>query len=980
MSLLDQWDRYDDRSSSSLQFGFPSLMPRAELEEPEFADSGYVSVKLEEAPPIFSLKRIDFGRLDTARTSIKCVAASSSIVVIGLSNAHILKCNQETDTTEDIELSRKNEDTIHKVFIDPSGAHIIVSLENGESVYLSRSKPQPRPLSSKLKGLVIESVGWERPQEGGRGSDNRAITALIGTRNGLIFECSLDGSSGKCKQVYEVSDGSPVLGIQFDLLPSLSANEPPKFLVMAVTNRRYFHFVGGPSLEDLFSKSNTQLSSKELPGEISHSELHFFYKHNRPSSFIWLTGAGLYHGSFKFSTKPGSQENIITEPGLISYPVEIEGEDADTCVGMPPLSVTPTEFHYLLLYCDHFSALSSITHRPVLTQNFEVTKFGMLKGFARDPLSNTVYAYSNRNLYEVAVVDESRDVWRELLERNRFTEALRYAQDNPLHTDQVRTAHAEHLISEGQFKQAAQLLGLTRAPLEEVSLRFLQQNQSEALMEYLTVKLNTLQPEDRPQRSMLCTWLTELHLDRLNSLKAQGKDELLAASQEVFRKFLKTHVEHLSEQTTMQLIESHGRFDELVFFAELLGLWRKLITHLVSAHKYTDAIEKLVKVQPNEQRSELLYKFAPVLLRHKPKELVDALIKLSSLDPLPVLPALAAVKDKETHREEVVRYLEFCVLMGGCKEPRVHNLLLSLYAQRTDERSLLKFLEKHKNEYFFDVKYALRVCSENHKYRACVHLYGRIGMFEEAVDLSLTSNDLTLAKRFANGPDESEVELRKRLWLRIAKYVLQEDKDVSKALSIVKESELLGIEGLLPYLSDFVLIDNFKEEICDSLEDYNRQIEGLREDMEAYTKSAELVREDIKHLRNRSRVVREDHMCEFCSTPALSKPFFLFPCSHAMHFDCLMDKMKKAADAPLRTRLAELEKEFNMETSRMGAKELLPADTKAQLLKKVDDLKSTLDSILASECFLCGSFMIKSVKEPFISTEDRAEVQSWAID
>jgi len=37
----------------------------------------------------------------------------------------------------------------------------------------------------------------------------------------------------------------------------------------------------------------------------------------------------------------------------------------------------------------------------------------------------------------------------------------------------------------------------------------------------------------------------------------------------------------------------------------------------------------------------------------------------------------------------------------------------------------------------YDMKYALRLCSEHNKQRACVHIYSTMGLFEEAVDLSL---------------------------------------------------------------------------------------------------------------------------------------------------------------------------------------------------------------------------------------------------
>lgn len=40
--------------------------------------------------------------------------------------------------------------------------------------------------------------------------------------------------------------------------------------------------------------------------------------------------------------------------------------------------------------------------------------------------------------------------------------------------------------------------------------------------------------------------------------------------------------------------------------------------------------------------------------------------------------------------------------------------------------------------------------------------------------------------------------------------------------------DLLKIEDILPFFPDFVLIDDFKEAICSSLEEYNDHIEQLK--------------------------------------------------------------------------------------------------------------------------------------------------------
>lgn len=40
----------------------------------------------------------------------------------------------------------------------------------------------------------------------------------------------------------------------------------------------------------------------------------------------------------------------------------------------------------------------------------------------------------------------------------------------------------------------------------------------------------------------------------------------------------------------------------------------------------------------------------------------------------------------------------------------------------------------------YDLKYALRLCSECNHQQACIHIYATMGLYEEAVDLALQVN------------------------------------------------------------------------------------------------------------------------------------------------------------------------------------------------------------------------------------------------
>ena len=72
---------------------------------------------------------------------------------------------------------------------------------------------------------------------------------------------------------------------------------------------------------------------------------------------------------------------------------------------------------------------------------------------------------------------------------------------------------------------------------------------------------------------------------------------------------------------------------------------------------------------------------------------------------------------------------------------------------------------------------------------------------------------MDLAKQNADKPDNDE-ELRKKLWLRIARHVVEEEKDIKRAMEFLHECDLLKIEDILPFFPDFVTIDHFKVGAC----------------------------------------------------------------------------------------------------------------------------------------------------------------------
>jgi len=190
-----------------------------------------------------------------------------------------------------------------------------------------------------------------------------------------------------------------------------------------------------------------------------------------------------------------------------------------------------------------------------------------------------------------------------------------------------------------------------------------------------------------------------------------------------------------------------------------------------------------------------------------------------------------------------------------------------------------------------------------------VHIYSQMGLWESSVDLALEKGDLELAKLNADKP-EDDPQLRKKLWLKIAKFVVQDKKDIKMAMRFLESTDLLKIEDILPFFPDFVVIDDFKDEIANALESYSAQIESLKNEMDDATRSAESMKEYITGLKNRFITVDAGEKCSVCSFAILTRQFYVFPCHHTFHADCLVGLTKEYLPAHALRRLLTLQNEI----------------------------------------------------------------------
>ena len=59
-----------------------------------------------------------------------------------------------------VEIFKAGEEKIHKIFLDPTGRHLIISLVSTENLYLSRNSKKAKPIGRlKVLNIKILSLG-----------------------------------------------------------------------------------------------------------------------------------------------------------------------------------------------------------------------------------------------------------------------------------------------------------------------------------------------------------------------------------------------------------------------------------------------------------------------------------------------------------------------------------------------------------------------------------------------------------------------------------------------------------------------------------------------------------------------------------------------------------------------------------------------------------------------------------------------------
>ncbi|KAJ2792463.1 tethering complex subunit [Coemansia linderi] len=1012
---------------------------------------GFITTTLDaEDAPIFSLDTVQF----QVPNKIISLSVSNDILVLVIEGAKVLriKLQEAHNIVEaDIPLSPSSLRAC-SAFLDPTGRHLLLSTPQGENFYYYEGWDSAKPLS-KFKSMEITAVAWNNKAWSAVGlpASSTTRTILFGTHDGKIYETELrpgngDAKAKRCdlpvKCVAELPVRERVTGIAMEPFPA----RRKQHLVLIATGTRLYQVIGAAA--DLESRSSDRVAVfesmlreglvapnfQEIPGMPGPGALAIYHCEARvngksaavATDFAWLTSMGVFFGKLSFDAQEAN-DSVVGNASLLPYPAPASTDGAVE----QPSSLALTEFHILLQYSDRVCALNMLNSKLA----FEQSHSGhgeQLEGLLVDESKRTCWLFSAGNIYELVVTDEDRDVWEIYLQRRQFDSALERCY-NDAQRDVVLRAQAEHYFSAGDFVRSAECFALTSVSFEEAVLRFIALKDNRVLKSYIVSKLRTLRRQDRIQVALLVTWLVEIYLSMLGAVDARiaslavsdsgeasdagsgsplGKQASgvlangsgrapspLEVAGELEKTELRTELYSLVEEfksyvnpgTVYQLAESHGNRGFWLHYASLRGDYERVVEYWMEKEDYVRAIEVL----GHYGTPEAFYRYSPLLMSAEPEALVEILMRQPDLTPNKLIPALMRNEEGSLggRPNQAIRYLRFCIQKQMCRDPVVYNYYLMLLIRESrddDESELMSFLTTYGKDMLYDPDYALRMCKRYGRIQSCVHLYSLLKLYEDAVDLALKQGDIELAQIHAERPQDDD-KLCKKLWLNIAQHVIKSSEPASVVMELVRRSNRLGVEDILPFFPDFTCVDDFKDDICVALEDYEMQIQELRGEMDEATRTAETMQRDMTSLKNRFAVLNAEETCQICALPLWTRQFYVFPCQHSFHGDCLTRRVVGACNRVQRRRIHELQSQ-NVEIAKMrrqlrlnpllaraagGAAAARESDE--QLEQQLRRAKQQLDALVAGECVLCGEAMIKSVAEPFIEIGDQGEEGSWAI-
>ncbi|GAA0186776.1 membrane trafficking regulatory protein [Lithospermum erythrorhizon] len=114
----------------------------------------------------------------------------------------------------------------------------------------------------------------------------------------------------------------------------------------------------------------------------------------------------------------------------------------------------------------------------------------------------------------------------------------------------------------------------------------------------------------------------------------------------------------------------------------------------------------------------------------------------------------------------------------------------------------------------------------------------------------------------------------------------------------------------------------------------------------------------------------------------LMAPFYVFPCGHAFHGQCLIAHVTRCTTPAQAEHILDLQKQLTLpgSGSRVQLNGSFAEEETITNMAPMNKIQAQMDDAVGSECPFCGELMIREISLPFILPMESDEVESWEIN
>lgn len=957
------------------------------------------------------------------QSSLCKLLVRNNYVFLILKNGVVYRINLESpELVTTIKLPLGTDAIVTNAWIDVHKYHLIIGSSKNEYFYINHNSTAYLPLP-KLKNLIINSICFFDK------CTNETYTGplLLCTSNGALLEYAIDANKEMllktimktpycCMNIVNnlIAESDGVL--EYVITMGTSENTITRYMTKIPGNPST-----NVSVFQNLSKTNPLVRHIDNLVEVSSHKNVLAYT---------VRSAGA-HPSMDLYVNEDRNKNLkVFKPTKIDIGKEIR------CFVL-------TGYYLLILTNQNtLEIFDQISLTLIRTMSLGFLNSKIL-GLSYDQLAKTYWLFSKAHIYELVIDFENTGITESLIQRNMFDEALSLVGEHSKDDQQynyILKRKAYYLLNEKKYTQAIDEFVKTDEAFDKISLKLIDLKDRSILRYYLTRKLETTSKNLKAQKCLLSSWIVESYVEELNALDNKlinindqnGKSRLItdgdmssnpadtSASdnlQSNFYGFLTRNVGFFDKETIYQIIISHNRSDDLLYFANLAKDFHFVLKYYITLQQWDNSL----KVLSRKNSPELVYKSATVLLVNYPVKTVDTWIRvIDDLDPIKLIPALltylktvALPQGFDPERNQALRFLKFLIYEKQVQSRLVHNTYFSTlitYPSLPNESVILKNLEEYlmhrkkhhikdnKDGILFDIDFILRLCFKFEKIETAIYLYSLVGLYLEAVTLALKNELLEAAILVADKPTDIDNKDRKQLWLKISAKLINkvvenptfiykyktvffteaeqnellldpEMQNTNRQIYILlkfltNKCTLLSIKDLLPLFPDFIVIDNFKESLVDSLKQLSLEMSSISADVDKTLQESENINAKIKNFEAKNfQAIYPFDSCEICHSILTIRKFIVFPCSHAFHQDCLVKQILNSNDYKTKSAIYKLQKEVTLNSKNS---------------KVMDELRGEIDKLLSKSCCLCSDIKINEIDEPLFQVND-SEQNEWAI-